>query len=134
MPRTVNGTGQAFDQELNAWNVAKVTAMANMFEDATAFNQKLDGWDVGASSWAASGMDFMFWGASSFNQELGWCVHSTVGSTWGGSLNKVTGGTACEETKCGITQVGCTPPPAAEEEEPPPAEEEEEEEEADPGG
>ena len=76
----------------------------------------------------------MFWGASSFNQELGWCVHSTVGSTWGGSLNKVTGGTACEETKCGITQVGCTPPAAAEEEEPPPAEEEEEEEEADPGG
>lgn len=31
---------------LNAWNVAKVNTMAYTFQDATAFNSDLSGWDV----------------------------------------------------------------------------------------
>merc|ERR1719183_1024477 len=36
----------AFDQDLNAWDVSKVTSITSMFEAAAAFDQDLSAWDV----------------------------------------------------------------------------------------
>ena len=56
-----------------------VTNMYGMFNDATAFNQDISGWDV---SYVTS-MNTMFSGASAFNQNLsGWNVSSIVDASY----------------------------------------------------
>jgi surface protein len=38
----------AFNQDISAWNVSKVTTMNSMFYNATNFNQDLGSWNVSA--------------------------------------------------------------------------------------
>jgi surface protein len=57
----------SFNQELGDWNVSLVTDMRYMFSNATSFNQELGNWDVSSVSIMYS----MFYGATVFNQELG---------------------------------------------------------------
>ena len=48
--------------------------MSSMFFGATSFNQDIGGWNTAAVG-ARSGMEFMFKSASAFSQNLsGWCV------------------------------------------------------------
>lgn len=56
----------AFDQPLDAWDVSFVFRMDGMFSNAAAFNQPLDAWDVSTKF----DISAMFFGASSFNQSL----------------------------------------------------------------
>ncbi len=55
----------AFNQDLSAWNVSRVTSMANMFS-TTAFNQDLSAWDVSS----VTNMRRMFTYAKVFDQNL----------------------------------------------------------------
>jgi len=52
---------------MNAWDTSQVTNMRLMFYGAFSFNQDIGGWDVSA----VTNMHFMFYGASSFNQDIG---------------------------------------------------------------
>ena len=57
----------AFNQDISAWNTAAVTTMANMFKDATAFNQPLT---HSGNSWNlanVTNMTNMFTGATAFS-------------------------------------------------------------------
>jgi len=56
----------AFNQPLNTWNVSNVTNMGYMFYAATAFNQPLNNWDTSSLDIAYN----MFQQASGFNQPL----------------------------------------------------------------
>jgi surface protein len=58
-----------FNGDISGWDVSSVTNMANMFRDATAFNQSLN-WDVSK----VTNMNSMFNGATAFNQSLNWDV------------------------------------------------------------
>ena len=51
-------------------------------------------------------MGWMFYGASAFDQDLGWCVDDDV------SLNGAFDDTPCEATSCGVIQGTCAPTPA----------------------
>ena len=53
-------------------------------------------------------MKEMFEGATSFDQDLGWCVDEDV------DLDEAFDNTPCESTSCGVKQVqgGCAPTPA----------------------
>jgi surface protein len=64
--RGVFAYASRFNQELNAWNVSKVTNMRGMFAYASRFNQELNAWNVSS----VTDMYGMFWSASSFNQDL----------------------------------------------------------------
>ncbi len=63
-----------FNQDLSEWNVSEVQDMGGMFIDATVFNQPLNGWNVGK----VENMVDMFSGATSFsasnygNTLIGW--------------------------------------------------------------
>jgi surface protein len=52
--------------DINNWDTSRVNNMANMFYNATAFNQPINNWDVSN----VTSMAGMFWLASSFNQPL----------------------------------------------------------------
>ena len=45
----------------------------------------------------------MFWDASAFDQDLGWCVDGGVDTT------KFSDGAACTLPSCGVTFGGCPP-------------------------
>jgi surface protein len=78
----VNGYNNAFDLQnyvyftkgtgfhditiTNGWDVSKVTNMANMFRNTSAFNQPIGSWNVSS----VDRMDYMF-NSSAFNQPLG---------------------------------------------------------------
>ena len=51
-------------------------------------------------------MQYMFYSASAFDQDLGWCVDDDV------SLDGAFGETPCEATSCGVIQGTCAPTPA----------------------
>ena len=57
----------AFNGDIGAWDVSKVTDMREMFGDASAFNQDISAWDVSeeTDTWG------MFERATSFNQYFG---------------------------------------------------------------
>ena len=46
-------------------------------------------------------MSAMFYGASEFDQNLGWCVGTSV------NTNFAFDGSACAATSCGVTQGDC---------------------------
>jgi len=69
----------SFNQNINSWNTAAVTDMANMFRSATAFNGNISSWNTAA----VTNMYKMFNSATSFNQPL---THS--GNSW--NLGNVT--------------------------------------------
>jgi surface protein len=89
-------SAQAFNQNIGAWNVEKVTNMAGMFGSAAAFNQNIGSWNVekvtnmsgmfgfatnfnnsGSNSinnWrpiSCSNFTSMFYGPTNFNQPIG---------------------------------------------------------------
>jgi hypothetical protein len=79
----------SFNQPLNGWNVGSVTVTTNMFRQATSFNQPLTDWNVSSTD-----MTMMFNGASSFNQNLcAWAANSTT-FPYGTSVYMF-GGTSC---------------------------------------
>jgi len=71
-----------FNDPLYCWDTSNVVNFGSMFQGATAFNQDISGWNVG------SGQDFssMFLQASAFDQDIsGWNVGS--GTDFGGMFN-----------------------------------------------
>ena len=58
----------SFNQDLNSWDTSSVVNMSNMFSLAINFNGNITGWDT--SSVTGSGMGGMFFGATSFDQNL----------------------------------------------------------------
>merc|ERR1712153_169586 len=72
------GLRSYFDQNLNDWDVGKVTDMSNMFSSAVTFNAPLSSWNVAKLSKAAS----MFDTATRFNQNLTrWDTGTNTGTT-----------------------------------------------------
>jgi hypothetical protein len=64
-------TGTNYNRNIGAWNVARVTDMASMFQEATVFNQNLAGWNTAR----LANMFQMFFKASEFNADvLAWNV------------------------------------------------------------
>jgi len=59
----------AFNQDINLWNVNKVTSFYGMFQGAGAFNKNIGDWDINTVA-ASVDMTAMFWVASSFNQDI----------------------------------------------------------------
>jgi hypothetical protein len=57
---------RAFNQRLEDWDTKNVKSMAFMFIGAVAFNQRLNDWDTGQ----VVAMSAMFNGAVAFNQRL----------------------------------------------------------------
>jgi surface protein len=60
------GHADAFNQPLDSWNVSSVIDMTDMFRDAKNFNQSLNRWNVSK----VTNMRQLFFNASSFNQPL----------------------------------------------------------------
>merc|ERR1711892_909735 len=59
------------DEDINAWDVSKVTSMREMFRGASSFNQPLGSWQVGQ----VTNLLLMFYQASAINQDIsGWNV------------------------------------------------------------
>jgi len=56
----------SFNQDISKWDVSKVTNMSGMFNNAIDFNQNIGEWDVSQ----VTDMSFMFTGADSFNQDI----------------------------------------------------------------
>ena len=65
--------------DMNSWDVSHVTDMEYMFAGASSFNQPLNNWDVSK----VTNMGEMFQGASSFNQPLNsWDVSQVTDMEW----------------------------------------------------
>ena len=69
-------TCQLFNQNINNWDVSKVTNMSFMFFDCVSFNKPLDMWNVSN----VSDMTQMFFNCLSFNQDL---------SKWATKINSI---------------------------------------------
>jgi len=68
--------------------------MGKMFTSASAFDQDISAWSVDN----VRDMHWMFGWASSFNQDLSWCVDNDV------NLDEAFSGTPCASTSCGVVQ------------------------------
>lgn len=69
----------SFNGDLSSWDVSSVTNMAHMFEGATTFNGNISTWDI------SSVTDFqgMFYLADAFNQDISkWDVSSVTNMNW----------------------------------------------------
>merc|ERR1712138_284265 len=93
--------------------------MSWMFADASAFNRPLDAWNLAS----VTAMDGMFQNAKSFDQSLGWCVDAdmvlTIDDDDDGFPDHVSSlfyETPCAATSCGVAQEdanGTCPAPTA---------------------
>ncbi len=62
-----------FNQNINNWDVSKVTDFSSMFQNATSYNQPMDNWGTQLGSNTATAyitMSSMFRNADAFNQDL----------------------------------------------------------------
>jgi gliding motility-associated-like protein len=65
----------AFNSDINSWDVSTITNMSSLFRDADSFNQPLNNWDVSN----VTNMNQMFYFTTVFNQPIGnWNVGSVV--------------------------------------------------------
>jgi surface protein len=68
-----------FNQNINSWDVSKVTDMRDMFNGATSFNQPLDNWNVSNVSQIVRAFNE----CTSFKQYLGdWCFIPNINKPW----------------------------------------------------
>ena len=74
--------------------------MFGMFKYAESFNQPLSDWQVNSVADKAI-ISYMFWGASAFDQDLGWCVDDDGNPYF---MAFAFSGTPCESTSCGVRQ------------------------------
>ena len=77
-----------------------------MFEEDSAFNQDISAWAVDS----VTDMSYIFWGASAFDQDLGWCVDHGVFDGWGHDIQDAFSNTPCASTSCGVLQGICDYP------------------------
>ena len=65
-----------------------------------AFNEDISAWDTSG----VTTMEYMFEGASAFDQDLGWCVGDGVFDPYGYgyTILDAFAGTRCELTSCGV--------------------------------
>ena len=68
-----------------------------MFNWASSFNQDIGDWAI----YSVMDMRYIFYKASAFNQDLGWCVDG--GMDLMGSFDN----TPCYSTSCGVTKGSC---------------------------
>ena len=54
-----------FDGHVSKWDVSSITTMTHMFSGVASFNGDISKWDVSKTN-----MNYMFWQARSFKQEL----------------------------------------------------------------
>jgi hypothetical protein len=87
----------AFNQDIGDWAVHSVTSMYGMFNGASAFDQDLSAWRIDKIT--SMRMRYMFYYASVFDQNLGWCVDNDV------DLGLAFYETECASTLCGVVQV-----------------------------
>ena len=94
--------------------------MFGMFKYAESFNQPLSDWQVNSVADKAI-ISYMFWGASAFDQDLGWCVEDDVDDDYDDDsclncgpldLDKAFNGTKCESTSCGVSDCNTDAAPA----------------------
>ncbi|MDG2492230.1 MAG: BspA family leucine-rich repeat surface protein [Flavobacteriaceae bacterium] len=63
------------DYEISSWDTSNVTTMADMFKNATNFNQDISGWDTSS----VTDVSYMFFNAASFNQDISsWTVSNVI--------------------------------------------------------
>src|SRR5690606_25944513 len=58
------------NQDLSSWDESYVSSFQEMFENAVAFNGKLDNWKPGSQHPDGASLNNMFKGTQSFNQDL----------------------------------------------------------------
>jgi surface protein len=77
----------AFNQDISSWNVSKVENMGNMFKGSTIFNNGDTGnnganpltWTAGTGTSNVTDMNYMFFGAAAFNQDISsWNVSKVI--------------------------------------------------------
>ena len=74
-----------------------VELMEKTFEGATSFNQDIGGWNIGR----VTSIKRVFYGASAFDQLLGWCMDDDV------DMNRSFFETPCASTSCGVKIGDC---------------------------
>ena len=91
---------------ISTWETGGVTNMRYLFcasgfttcnSAAVSFNENIGAWDTSG----VTDMYAMFYSASAFDQDLGWCVNDDV------DLKYAFYDTPCEATSCGIAGVDC---------------------------
>jgi hypothetical protein len=97
-----SAAAEAMYGHISTWETSGVTDMAYLFSAcnwdsrcntaAASFNEDIGAWDTSG----VTTMEDMFWEASAFNQDLGWCVDDGV------NLVYAFRGTPCESTSCGV--------------------------------
>jgi uncharacterized repeat protein (TIGR02543 family) len=104
LDRTFEGATSFNDSSVTTWNTGAVTSMANLFANASSFNQNIGSWQTGnvtnmssmfnnvptfnqgIGGWDTSkvvSMSFMFVAATSFNQDIGnWSTGHVTNMTY----------------------------------------------------
>ena len=102
---------------ISTWDTSGVSDMEDLFNSnynsaAASFNEDISAWDTSG----VTTMYMMFFEASAFDQDLGWCVDDGVfgPNARGVFFDEAFYDTPCESTSCGVKQGagGCAPSPA----------------------
>jgi surface protein len=103
-----SAAAEAYYGHISTWETSGVTDMSYLFcalsgwyyasygcnTAAASFNEDISAWDTSG----VTTMRSMFYYASAFDQDLGWCVGDEV------DLDDAFGNSGCESTSCGVVQ------------------------------